>query len=425
MEHETGSSGFEYELVSSVLHDVASVEAIFSSYEPLLSSLGGKRKPKMAKFGRKLPVFFILTGGTEGIVLAALGGRAQEGKALPIILIAHTRHNSLPAAMEIAARVEQDGGRVILVLLRGAGDEAGRAELEKALFLARTIESMRATRIGAVGSPSDWLVASSQKAEDLALTWGLSMESVGMDTMRAEMAKVVLGEAEERMADAFFAAAAFSGEPKRSDMNASLAIYKALKSLAGQRGWDALTVRCFDLVLAEKATGCFALSQLADEGLDTGCEGDVASIVALRWMRLLSGRPAWMANPSDMGFSGDTGTILLAHCTIPRTILAGYGVRSHFESGLGVAVAGTIPQGPVTLVRLGGRALEKAWVAEGSLVPTQAREGLCRTQATVSLEAEALRRFMAHPLGNHLVLGIGAQGEMARRYLAAEGMEIV
>jgi L-fucose isomerase-like protein len=420
-------TGFEYELLSSVLHDAASVEGIFSAYEPLLASLGGRRKAAQeeARPGRKVPVFFVLTGGTEGLALASLSKRKSEGKALPVLLIAHPKHNSLPAAMEIAARLGQDGGKALLVLLHGADDADGRAELEKALFLARAIERMRSTLIGAVGEPSDWLIASSQKAQDLAGTWGLSMESVGMELLRAEMARAVQGKAEKKLSEAFFADAKFPGEPSRSDMGASLSIYTALKTIAKKQAWDALTVRCFDLVLTEKATGCFALSQLADEGLDAGCEGDVASIVALRWMRLLSGRPGWMANPSDIRFSGDRGTILLAHCTVPRTILESYGVRSHFESGLGVAVAGTIPPGPVTLVRLGGKFLEKAWVAEGELLPTLAREGLCRTQAAVSLEAEALRRLMAAPLGNHLVLGLGAHGETARRYLDAEGLQIV
>jgi L-fucose isomerase-like protein len=417
--------GFEYELLSSVLHDEASVQGIFSAYEPLLSSLGGRLKAAHFGPGRKVPVFFVLTGGTEGLALKALEEGKTKGKAFPVLLIAHPKHNSLPAAMEIAARVGQDGGRAVLVLLRGAGDAEGRAELEKALSLARTIERMRSTRIGAVGEPSDWLVASSQKAQDLAGTWGLSMESAGMELLRAEMAKALQGEAEKKLSKAFFAEAKYPGEPVRSDLNASLSIYMALKTIAKDRSWDALTLRCFDLVLTEKATGCFALSQLADEGLDAGCEGDVASIVALRWMRLLSGRPGWMANPSDLSYSGNRGTMLLAHCTVPRTIIESYGVRSHFESGLGVAVAGAIPPGPVTLVRLGGKFLEKAWVAEGELLPTRAREGLCRTQAEVGLEAEALRRLMAAPLGNHVVLGLGSHGEAARRYLEAEGLTAI
>ena len=431
MEHEMKKGGFEYQLVSSVLHDAASVEAIFLAYEPLFSSLRGKRLSMEdgtaggKVCGAKVPIFFILTGGTEGSVLRALDAMQRGGKALPIILVAHTRHNSLPAALEIAARVRQDGGRTLLVLLCEPDGKASQPELEKALKLVGLVEAMRASKIGAVGEPSDWLVASSQKAEDLSRVWGLTLESVGLDALRSEMAGTTAESDENAIAKSFLDKARFLGEPRWADVKASIAVYKGLKSLARSKGFDALTLRCFDLVTAEKVTGCFALSQLADEGIDSGCEGDVASIVALRWMRLLSGKPAWMANPSDISFSGNKGTILLAHCTVPRSLLSGYGIRSHFESGLGVAVAGTIPPGPVTLVRLGGKSLEKAWVAEGVLLETQTREGLCRTQALVKLDADDLRKFIEKPLGNHIVLGIGRQGDMARQYLEVEGMDIV
>jgi hypothetical protein len=34
--------------------------------------------------------------------------------------------------------------------------------------------------------------------------------------------------------------------------------------------------------------------------------------------------------------------MVLAHCTVPRTMVRAYDVRTHFESGLGVAVAGDL-----------------------------------------------------------------------------------
>ena len=138
MDKEREVEGFEYELISSVLHDSASVQAIFSAYEPILSALGGRRLIQPAGPGRNLPVFFVLTGGTEGIALASLKARNPGGKRLPVLLIAHARHNSLPAALEIAARVGQDGGRAILILLRRPEDSGGRAEMAEAPNVAQS-----------------------------------------------------------------------------------------------------------------------------------------------------------------------------------------------------------------------------------------------------------------------------------------------
>ncbi|HWP69077.1 MAG TPA: hypothetical protein VN437_07205, partial [Rectinemataceae bacterium] len=159
-----------------------------------------------------------------------------------------------------------------------------------------------------------------------------------------------------------------------------------------------------------------------DEGIDAGCEGDIPSIVALHWMRLLSGRAAWMANPADisLGETGGKGRLLLAHCTVPRTLLESYGIRSHFESGLGVAVAGAFSPGPVTLARLGGISLDQAWIAEGSIEGSPSDEGLCRTQAVIKMDDADLRKLLENPLGNHLVVAFGHCKRLAQRYLALE-----
>jgi len=292
------------------------------------------------------------------------------------------------------------------------------------------MRAMRGTRIGAVGEASDWLVASSQKASVVASSWGPAMESIPFEELRARMGE--LGEPGEEGGAwlpaggtaAFLEGSAFRREASDSDLRKSDAIYRALRSIVEEKRLDCVTLRCFDLVTLDGSTGCFALSMLADEGIDAGCEGDIPSILALRWARLLSGRAGWMANPSeiDPGEKGGKGRILLAHCTVPRSLLSGYGIRSHFESGLGLAVAGSFASGPVTLLRIGGAALDKAWIAEGFISGSPSDEGLCRTQAVVEMDHEDLARLLDEPLGNHLVMGMGHFAGAARRYLSLEGI---
>jgi len=444
---------FSYAVVSSVLHDRKAVEAIFSKYEPFFAGLSGHRvelgqpstlgggvvpTPPIRATASVPPFFFILTGGTEGIVLEYLSSLGKpSGKPFPLVLIAHPHHNSLPAALEIAAKARQDGGSAILVLLKSPSDGEARRAVEEAVLLCRTIGSMRGSRIGAVGKPSDWLVASSQKPASVASTWGVTMEPVALSELRREVdavrasrgagAVMDLGNAGEGglsvEAAGFLENAAYRREPNANDIRKSDSVYRALRSVAEARRLDGLTLRCFDLVKLDRSTGCFALSQLADDGIDAGCEGDVPSIIALHWMRLLSGKAAWMANPADISLGGKgegKGRLLLAHCTVPRTLLTQYGIRSHFESGLGVAVAGTFAPGPVTVVRLGGLALDQAWIAEGFIAGSPSDEGLCRTQAVLGMDDADLEKLLEHPLGNHLVVAFGHWKRLARRYLALE-----
>lgn len=175
-----------------------------------------------------------------------------------------------------------------------------------------------------------------------------------------------------------------------------------MRSLVREESLDALTVRRFDLLGASQATSCLALCVLSDDGVVAGCEGDLPSVVAMLWVRRLLGAACWMANPARLDPAGQMLTP--AHCTVPRTMLTESRIDTHFESGLGRAVAGTLPTGPVTLVRIGGRDLDRLWLTEGELVASLAEPDLCRSQGTVRLDRGRVEDLLSDPLGNHLVL---------------------
>ena len=113
-----------------------------------------------------------------------------------------------------------------------------------------------------------------------------------------------------------------------------------------------------------------------------------------------------------------TGRIELAHCTVPLSMVSSYELHTHFESGIGVGIAGTLPPGPVTLLRLGGPALDRLWCVDGEALPTVARDGRCRTQLDVLVDPTAVGDLLDHPLGNHLVLLSGHHAQRMSRWFA-------
>ena len=133
-----------------------------------------------------------------------------------------------------------------------------------------------------------------------------------------------------------------------------------------------------------------------------GCEGDIPAALALLWVKRLTGQTAWMSNPARI--DAPAGRLLLAHCTVPRSIVSRYTIRSHFESSLGVGISGDFDLGPVTLVRIGGAELDRLWTAEGQIIATSSADGLCRTQIECALSSEALESIVRDPLGNHVVV---------------------
>ncbi len=432
-------SDFAYCVVSSILHDRVAVDTIFERYRPLLQDAQGRRiemKEQSDSIKETPTFFFVLTGGTEGIIKSILVSDHILDQGKPVLLIAHPGHNSLPAALEILAWVRQQGGKGEVVFLQSPSDIQAQERIKMLAQAYSARNALARTRIGAVGNPSDWLIASNQGAEKVRTSWGPEIVFVPIATLEQKMGQQNKAQTSEvsrggqdhqdkERVQSFMSGATTIREASASDMENSNSIYKGLREIAKDLGLDALTIRCFDLVTANGATGCYALSQLADEGIDAGCEGDIPSILALHAMRLLTGEPAWMANPasvklglepdhgvategSDGGSDKTDGRLVLAHCTVPRSLVRSYSIRSHFESGLGLAIAGTFEKEPVTLLRIGGDDLRQAWVAEGVLVASPHDEDLCRTQAVLQMKNADLKALLERPLGNHIVMASGS-----------------
>ena len=75
---------------------------------------------------------------------------------------------------------------------------------------------------------------------------------------------------------------------------------------------------------------------------------------------------------------------------------------------MGVGVQGEMVAGPVTLLRIGGKAMDQLWLAQGQILRSGNAENLCRTQVEIQLGSGAHVSDLLHrPLGNHLVMVTG------------------
>jgi L-fucose isomerase-like protein len=390
---------------SSLLGD-REFNAIIGDYLRALEALGGERwaADPIPDDPAQL-VLLVATGGTEEIILGLWDKRSKKLPGEDLLLIAHPGNNSLPAALEVLARLQQDGARGRICYLDGPDDAAGLKEIEKAVHDIEVRRALHLARIGLVGSPSDWLVASTPDASTVRAAWGPTVVPVEMAEVVRRLETVSEGEIEAH-ANALLAGATELREPSSTELREVARVYLALQEVVSRHELDALTVRCFDLVLHQRTTGCFALARLADEGVIAGCEGDLVSTVGLLWARELLGVTGWMANPARLDSARNT--LWLAHCTVPISMVESYRLRSHFESGLGVGIQGTLPAGPVTLLRIGGRGMDRLWLAEGEIVGSGAAEDLCRTQVEIRLTTDGrVTDLLRAPLGNHLVLVFG------------------
>ncbi len=360
----------------------------------------------------ELPVLLVLTGGTEQAALDAAGD-----STLPVVLLAHPLQNSFPACLEILARLQQLGRRGEIVFLAD-GPDGDRAFHEVATAAAARAR-LAGRRLGVIGKPSDWLVASMPTAPAVKEAWGVDLVEVPLAEVMDAMKAVPAGAPQLAglVADLVGAADAVV-EPTSADLQAAATVLVALREVCARHRLDACTVRCFDLVTQLRTTGCYALSQLNDEGFIAGCEGDVPATLTMMWLHALAGEVPFVANPQQVDVANHR--LWISHCTIGRSLLDGYRVRSHFESGLGVAIEGRLPNQPVTIARIGGVDLRSALVTDGRIVAGGNSPDRCRTQLEIEVEAD-LNDMLQRPLGNHHVMirghWAGALGAFRRLFL--------
>ena len=375
------------------------LEKILTSNSVRLNNYCEKRIVETDILKTEKVYYFIVTGGTEAQVLDLQIIRDAKFEDEEIVLLAYESNNSLAASMELLARFNQIGkkGRIIY-LPANATPKNQTANIQN----LNGKDQLTGSRIGEVGTPSDWLVASSPSAEIVKDNWGADVVPIKMEELKNLFFEITDEECKKDFNDLTRYSQDII-EPTNIDIINNIKVYLAMKKLVNKYDLNAVTLRCFDLVLDLGTTGCFALSRLNDEGIIAGCEGDMVSTIGMLTVYKKTGKIPWMANPSRLDL--ENNSIIIAHCTVPRTIVTDYTIRSHFESGIGVGIQGTFPKGDVTIFRIGGNDLDKIWLANGEITSTSKEEDLCRTQIEVKLNSDRdVADLLTNPLGNHLII---------------------
>ena len=357
--------------------------------------------------------FMIATGGVENLFKRIWSAIDVETMCSPhcpktVTMIADGRNNSLAAALEILTYLGNNGmkGRIV----HGTNEEIVSALVET--WRAASLQG----RIGLFGQPSDWLIASSVDRDYLRQRYGI--ETIDIDLQRVINGIKTIPQTEaEKVAQTMVNRAKAIKEPSNTDMVEAAKAYLTIKKICQEEHLDALTIRCFDIVKACGTTSCLALALLNDEGIVAGCEGDMQTLLTMWLAKRLCGEVAFMANPSQLT---DT-TSMLAHCTTPLSMCNKFVTRSHFESGIGVAVQGLFPLTDYTLFKWGGPKLDRYFVTEAKAIETPYSNHFCRTQITLNVNLKPY--LLQHSIGNHHVIIRGQHADEIKQFMEANGIK--
>ena len=333
-------------------------------------------------------LFFVMTGGTEGIFLKNF----DVFSAKPCYLLTSGESNSLAASMEILSYLRSHGYKGEIL----HGDPSHIAERINSLYRKdRTLAKLSGAKVGTIGGSSDWLIDSDPNEEQYKAKLGIEVVHISMSELLDEIAAggYESNEWTEKLLSLGY---------DKEEMRKSLDVYGAVKRLVVKYGLSAVTVRCFDLLSTVHTTGCLALAILNAEGVYAGCEGDMPSLISMMILGEISQKPIFMCNLNRIDTAKNE--MIFAHCTLPVNMPYEMSLTTHYESGIGVAIAGSIPEEGFTIFKISND-LSRYFAAEGTILENRRDPNLCRTQIKVALDHYDY--FLTDPIANHHVVCVG------------------
>jgi L-fucose isomerase-like protein len=379
---------------------LATRESIFTDHHELLDAIKEKYDVQYIfpeELDKPIPegatMVLVGSGGVEEMVKAHIDGLPPY-----IVLIADGLKNSLAASLEILSwmRLNDRHGRVLhgptSFIMQGIDDYATAHD---------AISKLQGKRVGVIGKPSGWLIASNVDYAAMHNRWGVEMVDVPLDEVVKGYEAIPDSEVQD-ITDEFINKAIGMKEPSRDEVVKAMRLYRSVKGIVERYCLDAFTLNCFDLIPTTHTTGCVALALLNQEGIPAGCEGDEQTLLTMLAVQAATGEMTFMANPSKI-LNNATHEMVFAHCTIAPAMTDRYIVRDHYESLSGVAVEGIFDPMEMTVVKCGGRSMERYFISKAQLLECTTNPNMCRTQLHLRLD-EPLDYFLERSIGNHHVI---------------------
>lgn len=349
-----------------------------------------------------LKLIFVQTGGVEGLFLQNFD-KLQP----PYYILTNGENNSLAASMEILTYIKNNksNGEII------HGDTEHIAKRLKQLLTVNIArKKLSAMKLGVVGNPSDWLIASVPDYDKVKQLLGVNLVDIDLHELESLASK-------DWQCDKLDGNPTFDKETTQKSLN----VYQAMKHIVKENNLDGYTLRCFDLLSSLKMTGCMALAFCNSENIVATCEGDIMAMLSMCIVKAVSGQSSFQANPSRIDTANND--IVFAHCTLPIDMTESYKLDTHFESGIGVAVKGELPLKEVTVLRLSSD-LKHYFLSSGKITENLSECNLCRTQIKVHLEND-VKLLLTRPCGNHHIICYGNYCNEIESLLSSYGLERV
>ena len=309
---------------------------------------------------------FIGSGGVEDKVIQNFSSFSY-----PITILTDGLNNSLAAACEVSACFGYKDMKV-RIIHGNVSEMVEQVLIHHCAFAAK--RSLRGKRIGVIGTPAPWLVASHVDYLLASQRWGVTYVDIPIEEVFKRFYTITDDEI-GMQASIFANRAKACQDATPDDLLRAMRLYKAVKDICAEQKLDAVTL---------SSNQC--INQL----------------------------PAFMGNPSFI--DRKRNELILAHCSVPTKMVDEFIIRDHFETGRGIGLQGLMHEGDITLFKCGGECLDEYYVSEGYLVENTNLISACRTQFRLKMN-KPIDYFLNNPIGNHHVLIQGRHAAALQEFM--------
>ena len=345
-----------------------------------------------------IPLIFVMTGGTENVFLSMLDQLPR-----PVHLLTSGEHNSLAASLEILTYLQAH--HLQSEIIHGELDSIA-ARLTNLQKIHKARQEFNGAVLGVIGKPSDWLIASQVNTQQVK-------EKLGCEILELPIEELIERAGHETTLGSELINDLRNHNFAPEEMQKALNIYGALQEMVEDYHLSGLTVRCFDLLEPLQSTGCIALALLNAQGIPAACEGDVPALISMMILQSLLGEPGFMVNPSRIMVQDNR--MVVAHCTLPLNMGGSYTLKTHYESGIGVAVDGILPEQKALIFKISAD-LKHYFLSDIEILANLEEKNLCRTQIEIHLDQD-VQYFLTRPCGNHHIIALQDNVKLVQEFM--------